>query len=166
MPRIISKKRVPNPSAVMPIRLARAYKPEIIRETIPWHPTLDTGQPPYSGEIREEMIGEPVVSTSPASPSEPTIVCLATLRRPWNYIGFAVDPRAFVGVTGIAVALRVLTRLGPALMQSPAAINLSGVVNIVSATNYIVGAPCELVFINASETTASVRGCIWGMSDH
>lgn len=166
MPSIISKRRAANPSAVMPIRLARAYAPEIIRDTIPWHPTLDTGQPPYSGEIREEMIGEPVVSQAPTTPTTRTIVCLATLRRPWNYVGFAVDARAFAGVTGISVALRVLTRLGPALMQSPAPVSLTGVTEIVAATNYIVGAPCELVFINATESTHAVRGCIWGMSDH
>lgn len=166
MPSIIRKRRVVDPSAVMPSRLARAYAPQIVRDTIPWHPTLDTGQPPYSGEIREEMIGSPIVSPAPVLPQTLTIVVLATLRRPWNYISFAVDPRAFGGIVGTAVALRVLTRLGPALMQSPAAIPLTGVVEIVAATNYIVGAPCELVFLNTSETSAIVRGCIWGMSDH
>jgi hypothetical protein len=166
VPSIVSKRRAKNPSAAMPPRLARAYKPEIVRDTIPWHPTLDTGQPPYSGEIREEMIGSPVVSLAPVAPQIHTIVVLATLRRPWNYIGFAVDPRAFGGVAGIGVGLRVLTRLGPALMQSPAAIPLAGVTDIVAATNYIVGAPCELVFVNASGASATVRGCIWGMSDH
>jgi len=166
VPSVISKYRAKNPSAVMPSRLARAYRPEIVRDTIPWHPTLDTGQAPYSGEIREEIIGSAVVSLAPVAPQTLTIVTLATLRRPWSYVGFAVDPRAFAGVAGIAVALRVLTRLGPALMQSPAAISLAGVNDIVSATNYIVGNRAELVFINASATTASVRGCIWGMSDH
>lgn len=166
MPSIITKKRRREPSAVMPIRLARAYAPEIIRDTIPWHPTLDTGQPPYSGEIREEMLGEPVMSLPPTTPTPHTIVCLATLRRPWNYIGFAVDARSFGGATGIAVTLRILTRLGPAFLQSPAAINLSGVTDVVSATNYIVGERAELVFINATEQSGLVRGVIWGMSDH
>lgn len=166
MPSIINKRTARNPVATLPIRQARALQPEIIRDTIPWHPTLDPGQPPFSGEIREEMIGSPILSRAPVAPQAETIITLATLRRPWNYIGFSVDPRAFGGITGIAVTIRILTRLGPALLLSPAAINLSGVQTIVAATNYIVGAPCELVFLNTSATSAQVRGCIWGMSDH
>lgn len=83
--------------------------PERVEGSAPLAPTLDDG-PLYTGEWREEIDGDYV-----DVPVGGSFVTLAALRRPWPYVGFAVDTSAVAPAgTSVRVGLLVLTRSGHA----------------------------------------------------
>lgn len=162
MPSILGPKPPPPPRFVVPRRVGLALQPELERRTIPSRVTLDTHAQPFAGELREEDSGPIIAAIPPGS-----IVTLATLRRPWNFVGIAVDPGDTPDLANQAVvALRVLTR-GVKGISPPLAISGSGPQAFL---NIIVGAACELVFFNLTNlgtpvTIHNVRGTIWGMGE-
>jgi|SRR5215831_6869491 len=141
---------------VVPRRLGLALEPEIDRAPIPSRVTLSTNAPPFAGEVREEQS-----NTKPLTIPSGVTATVATLRRPWNFVGWAVNPGNTIGV-GLVAALRILTRavnVPTATTAIPAGVGLAVI-------NQIVGAPCELIVHNGTNSTITgLRGVIWGMGE-
>ena len=78
----------------------------------PEAPTLDDG-PLYTGEWREEVDGNELVVPLSEEGHKPFVV-LASLRRPWPYVGFAFDTKQFPHNATVTVGLLILTRSGHA----------------------------------------------------
>lgn len=162
MPSIVGPKPPPPPPILVPRRLGLALQPELERRTIPARVTLDTHAQPFAGELREEESGGLIAAIPPGA-----IVTLATLRRPWNFVGIAFDPGDTPDLADqAAVALRVLTR-GVKGYTTPIAVSGSGPQAVIGI---IVGVACELVFFNLTNlgtpvTIHNVRGSIWGMGE-
>lgn len=166
MPAVIGRGPKPAPFRAAPSRVALAVEPELLRRVIPARVTLDANAPPFAGELRESQHGPRL--TCPIG----SITVLATLRRAWNFVGFSVDPGDFNGLTpNIAVSLRTLGRSvnGVIVNQALPAVLAAGPGG-QSFVGFVVGAPCELVFINESVGEGAlaihdVRGEIWGMGE-
>lgn len=162
MPSILGPKPPPAPRVLVPRRVGLALQPELERAAIPPRVTLDTHGQPFAGELREEDSGPIIAQIAPGA-----LVTLATLRRPWNFVGIAVDPGDTPDLANqAAVLLRVLVR-GVKGLSAPFV--LSGAAP-QAFLNIIVGAPCELVFFNLTNLTTpatihNVRGTIWGMGE-
>jgi hypothetical protein len=163
MPAVISRPPRPAPFTRVPSRVALALEPELNRRVIPARITLDANAPPFAGELREDQHGTPV-DCPPGS-----ITTLATLRRPWNFVGFSVNQGDLADRPGCAVTLRVLTRAvnGFVINQGlPAALAGSSPVAFVGL---VVGAICEVVFFNETVgpafTVHGVSAAIWGMGE-
>jgi hypothetical protein len=73
-------------------------------------PTLDDG-PLYTGESREEVDGK--FQDVPDENDAP-FTFLASLRRPWPYVGFVIDTSQVPATFQIVCGLVLLTRSGPA----------------------------------------------------
>jgi hypothetical protein len=160
MPAVIGRPPRPAPFVRVPTRLGLALEPELDRRVIPARVTLDANAPPFAGELREDQHG-PKVTSPPGS-----TVVLATLRRAWNYVGFAFEPGDYGGQVGFALTLRVMTRSinGIVLNQGLPATPSAGV--NTAFVGFVVGAACELVALNNSELTFhNLRGSIWGMGE-
>jgi hypothetical protein len=156
VPAVIRRAPKPSREIIVPRRVGLALEPERLRSAIPVRVTLDSNSPPFSGELREEHSGPRLDLPDGA------FVTLATLRRPWNYVGIAIDPGDLGSGTGLAVALRILTR-GVNGLTVPIALSGAGPQAFVGI---IVGATCELVAINGTGGVVHhVRGSIWGMSE-
>jgi hypothetical protein len=156
MPSIVSRPRFPAQRVVVPERMALALRPEIERSTIPARVTLAQNAPPFAGELREEQC-----TARPLTCPNGGQITLATLRRPWNYVGWCVRP-GDAGGAGLSVQLRILTR-GVNGLTAPVAV-AAGLPFAV--TGIIMGATCELVVVNT--TGAPVKGLVgalWGMSE-
>jgi hypothetical protein len=82
---------------------------ERTRGSVPKAPTLDNG-PLYTGEDREEINGE---FTTVADPSSTVTTLLASTRRPWPYIAFALDTSNVPALTTVRAGVVLLTRSGP-----------------------------------------------------
>jgi hypothetical protein len=81
------------------------------RQGGPRAPTLDHG-PVYTGEDREEIDGTFLeVDDSSVTPG---YTILATLRRPWPFVGFVVDVSKVPDTFNVKAGLVVITRSGPA----------------------------------------------------
>lgn len=158
MPAVVGRPPPPTRPALAPRRVALAVQPELDRRVIPARVTLDANAPPFAGELREEQTGSKV-DIAPNS-----FVTLATLRRPWSYIGFAVDQGDAADSAVFEAFLRTLGRgVNGALAQSAVPLNSTG---SLAFGAFIVGIACELVVFNgAGPTIHGVRGTIWGMSE-
>jgi hypothetical protein len=127
----------------------------------PHAPTLDNG-PLYTGEYREEINGD--ITTLIAN--VPTT--LATLRRPWPWIGFAVDGRGLAGAQVLLLQLRVILRSGPAVLVASASgtqtipITVTGPVGWVAVSGVACGARAEVFATLQGGQPVKVRGTIWG----
>jgi hypothetical protein len=136
--------------------MALAMRPEIDRDAIPPRITLAQNAPPFAGELREEQC-----TSRPLRALVGAQVTLATLRRPWSFVGWAINPGNAVGA-GLSAQLRILTRGVNGLTVAvavPAGLPFAVV-------GLVVGATCELVVTNG--TGAPVKGlvgAIWGMSE-
>ena len=156
MPSIVGRPGFPPQRVTVPTRVGLALRPEALRSVIPARATMAENAPPFAGEIREEHTG-PKIKVLPAGAQ----VTLATLRRPWNYVGWAVNPGdADVGV--LTAQLKILTR------------GIDGYTAGVVVPNglpfavvgIIVGATCELVVTNGGDVPVHLcSGSIWGMGE-
>lgn len=156
MPAVISGRKRMGQGAAPP-RVALAVQPEILRATIPPRVTLDSNAPPYAGELREEQ-----QTTRPVTIPAGGTVILASLRRPWNFVGFAVQP-GNAGAGLLAATLRVRTRGFPAILQPPVTVG-AGLASAFPAV--ILGAQADLIVTNTGDVPAvGVQGAIWGMSE-
>jgi hypothetical protein len=156
MPSIIDRNRSPAQRVVVPARMALAMKPEIERGVIPSRVTLGQNAPPFAGELREEQC-----TAKPLTCPNGGQITLATLRRPWNYVGWAVRP-GNAGGAGLSVQLRILTR-GVNGLTAPVAV-AAGIPFAV--VGIIMGATCELVISNTTGAPVSgLVGALWGMSE-
>jgi hypothetical protein len=156
MPSIVSRPRFPAQRVVVPERMALALRPEIDRDAIPARVTLATNAPPFAGELREEQC-----TARPLACANGAQVVLATLRRPWNYVGWAVRP-GNAGGPGLSVQLRILTR-GVNGLTAPVAVAAGLPFAVVGI---IMGATCELVVTNATGAPVTgLVGALWGMSE-
>jgi hypothetical protein len=165
MPAVIGRRPPPAPLVRVPSRMAIALQPELDRRVIPARITLDANAPPYAGEIREDQHG-----TKHDCPPG-SFTTLATLRRAWNYVGFAIDPGdALSPFTGLAVTLRVLGSLQGLIANQGLPVAVTDQ-RTAAYVGFVVGAPCEVVFVNATSgggavTIHGVRGSIWGMGEY
>ena len=82
---------------------------ERTRGSVPLAPTLDNG-PLYTGEDREEINGDELVV--PLA-SDNDFVYLASTRRPWPYVAFAIDTSNVAPLTTVRAGVVLLTRSGP-----------------------------------------------------
>ena len=163
MPAVVGRPPPPTRPALAPRRVALAVQPELERGTIPSRVTLDSNAPPFAGELREEQTTNGRLDVLPGR-----FVVLATLRRPWNYIGFAVDLGDWGGGAGFIAFLRTLGRgVNGAIQQTATPLTTTG--PPVAFSGFIVGATCELVVANITEAPPTailgVRGTIWGMGE-
>lgn len=156
MPAVVSGRKG-MPRALAPSRVALAIQPELLRETIPPRVTLDANAVPFAGELREEQESTRAF-TIPAG----GVVVLASLRRPWNFVGFAVHP-GNAGAGLLEATLRVRTRGFPAILQPAVSVG-AGLASAFPAV--ILGAQADLIVTNTGGVAAvGVRGAIWGMSE-
>lgn len=156
MPSSLAKPRYPAQRVIVPERVANALRPESNRQAIPARVTLDAQSVPFAGELREEQASQKVLTVVAGG-----AVVLATLRRPWNFVGLVVDPGS-IGGPGLVWQLKILTR-GPPGFTAP--VGLAGTF-VQAFTNLIVGARCELVVSNTAKSDVTgVRGAIWGMGE-
>lgn len=146
----------PDQTIVVPSRVGRTLRSETDRRAIPGTVSLGTRDVPYSDETRESQaktLVTPLVAGG--------VVTLATLRRAWELIGFAIDP-GDAGDTGLNATLRVL---GKGVQGVITTIAVPGTAGPQAFTGFLVGARCELVLSNTSEATISgIKGEIWGMA--
>jgi hypothetical protein len=165
MPAVIRRVVPAQPRVVVPPRMAMALQPELDRSAIPARVTLDANAPPFAGELREDQHGFKV-----DCPSQ-SFTVLATLRRAWNYVGFSIDPGDAVSpFTGLALTLRTLGSGMNGFVANQGLPTLIGGSGVLSFVGFIVGAPCELIFVNGTNgegaiTIHGVRGEIWGMGE-
>lgn len=145
------------PTLVVPERLADALEPESRRETIPPRVTLGRNAVPFAGELREQQYTAKKVTVAVGA-----TVILATLIRPWNYIGFAVDPGS-AGGAGVVAFLRIKTVIGDAALANVAVTAGGGLQAFLAQA---VGARAELAVTNGTAVPITgVRGIIWGMGE-
>ena len=166
MPQVIRPRPEPSPRVVVPERVGYALRPELERATIPERVTMGAGAPPFAGELREEQ-SSPRFSTALGVGK---MMTLATLRRPWLYVGFIVDPgnatRPEAPDRGIVAFLRILAGrmnglTGPFIIPVFAPIGPPQAV-----VNVTVGAACELVVLNETgQGVKNIAGTIWGMGE-
>jgi hypothetical protein len=146
----------PDQEILVPGRVGRTLQSEVDREAVPRHVTLGTRDVPYAEETRESQaktLVTPLVAGG--------VVTLATLRRAWELIGFAIDPGNAAGA-GLNVTLRVLGRGVQGVITT---IAVTGAQGPQAFIGFLVGARCELVVSNTSEATISgIKGEIWGMA--
>jgi hypothetical protein len=156
VPSIVGRPRFPRQGVRVDERVGVALRPEVLRDVIPARVTLSENATPYAGELREEHTGALVKRLSPGQQAS-----LATLRRAWNFVGWAVNP-GDAGVAQFSVQLRVLTR------------GINGYTTAVivppglpfALVGLVVGAACELVVTNVGESDVHLcRGSIWGMGE-
>lgn len=144
--------------------------PEDTRQGGPKAPTLSDG-PLFTGEGREEVNGAPLSCPAGANVWTP----LANLRRPWPFVGFAVDLSQFPAGTTIGAALVVLMRSGRAFLFSGAGTVIPS--QIVGTTPIIPGQPwlalagiyagarVEVVINHNAAQPVKVRANVWGYDD-
>lgn len=155
---------MPSTKLAVPRKVAVALRPELDREGIPSPVvTLSRGGIPFSKELREET---DALLRKPVNPGDANIV-VATLRRPWTYVGFMVDPGNATGA--IVASLRALSRGGPAIVPG-SSITISPGDGPTAAVAVPMGIRCELVLSYESPgegigPAKGVRGALWGMSD-
>ena len=145
--------------------------PERTHGSAPKAPTLDDG-PLYTGEWREEVDGNALSVNANLAPEQPTWTQLAALRRPWPFVGFAVDTIGVPAGVNISAALLVLMRSGQALLLQnvigagvPALINVTGpqVPQWVAMTGILAGARVALAIShNNPEGPITMKGNLWG----
>jgi hypothetical protein len=165
VPAVIRRVLPAQPRVLVPPRMAMALEPELNRAAIPPRVTLDASAPPFAGELREDQHGFKV-DCPPGS-----FTVLATLRRAWNFVGFSIDPGDAVSpFTDLALTLRTLGSGMNGFVANQGLPTLIGGSGTLSFVGFTIGAPCELIFINATSGEASVtvhgvRGEIWGMGE-
>jgi hypothetical protein len=141
--------------------------PERTRGSYPKAPPLADG-PLYRGEWREDISGKSLVL-----PGNGARVVLASTRRPWPFVGFAVDTSRIAGGLTVTFLLQVCPRgcnaqvvqnviVGAALPEivqtGPAAPN-----PWLAVIGLMPGARVEVVaFLTPTEGTAEVRASLWG----
>lgn len=157
MPAIV-RARAPNERIVAPERIALALRPELDRSAIPNRVSLGQGAPPFAGELREEQSSPRYTTALPNGQS----MTLVTLRRPWLYIGFIVNP-GNAAANGLVAQLRVFSgRLNG--LSDTFAIAATGVGQ--AFRNITVGATCELVVHNGTgQPVKNLQAAIWGMGE-
>lgn len=140
--------------------------PEHTEGSAPHAPTLSNG-PLYTGEYREEVNGD--VFTVPVG----RVTILATLRRPWPWVGFAVDGSKIPGGQTVTFGLRVLLRSGSALVSAsllPAAVPglsitgppTAGMNGWQAMIGIAASARLELFALITAGAATRVRGTLWG----
>jgi hypothetical protein len=145
----------PDQTIVVPGRVGRTLRSEVDREAVPRHVTLGTRDVVYADETRESQAK---TLTTPLLAGG--VVTLATLRRAWELIGFAIDP-GDAGV-GLKVTLRILGRAVQGVITT---ITVTAAQGPQAFVGFLVGARCELVVQNTSEATVTgIKGEIWGMA--
>lgn len=153
----------------VPERVAIALEPSIERGPIPSRVTMRASAPPFAGELREEASSP--AFTTPLAVDQ--FLTLATLRRPWLYVGFIVKVgNAAVPVAprrGLVAFLRIKADRYNGLTQ-PFVIPLSATAPLAKQTqavvNLTVGAACELVVLNETDgPVTGLAGAIWGMGE-
>jgi hypothetical protein len=152
------RRRIPSPPerVIVAPRVADALRPEHARDLIPRHVLGNAGDVPFDGELREEM------SAGPFSMPANSEVVRATLRRPWLYVGCAIDPGNTAG-PGLQAALRLPNARFTATILS-FAINGNGFAQAFPAI--ICGSRAELVLQNTTGSTLTgLKVAIWGMSE-
>ena len=153
MPAVVRGRMPPMRRIAVPERMALALSPELDRGAIPSRVTMSTDVP-FAGELREEQS-----SARPLTIGPNATITLATLRRPWVYVGWAVNP-GNIGGAGLSAFLRILTR-GVNGATTPVALAGTAPFAVLGIT---CGARAELVLVNATgNPVAGVRGSIWGM---
>ena len=153
MPAVVRGRMPPTRRIAVPERMAVAIAPEIERSAIPARVTTSVG-PTFAGELREEQS-----TARPLTIPAHGFAILATLRRPWVYVGWAVNP-GDIGGAGLSAVLQILTR-GVNGATTPVA--LAGT-SPFAALGITCGARAELVVVNTtSNPVHGVRGSIWGM---
>lgn len=162
MPELLRRPaRYPPQRVVTAREVAIALRPETDRSGIPNRVNLDTGGVPFAGEFREEQ--HRAVN---ARIKIGATVTIATLRRPWNYVGFIVDPGS--STVSFQAYLRVLTR-GLSGVVTPSQLTIQPGLGPQASTALIMGAVCELIVTNptgeGSAQLSGVRGTIWGQSE-
>lgn len=135
----------------------------------PEAPTLDSG-PLYTGEWREEVDGDPLVVDT----DEPTILC--SLRRPWPFVGFAIDTSKGRAGQTLTAGLLLITRSGHTkllnnVLGGAAVAPQIAVVGVqvpwpwVGMTGIFVGMRVALFVTNTggeAPTSLTVKGNLWG----
>jgi len=145
-----------DPELELPARVAIALRPSANLAHIPPRATLSSNTQPYGGELREDQTR--FLKNIPASAQ----VLAVGLRRPWTFVGFAVDPGDVV-VGGFSALLKVITT-GVQGFFAPVPIVSGGGPQAFAAQ--IVGARVELWLLNKTAVTAhNVRASLWGMSE-
>jgi hypothetical protein len=157
-PRVIPQTSGPgNPRIVVPQRLAQALDPAgTTREFIPRAAKLTSASTPYSGELFEdEGTRIPVL---PAGVSQ----SVGKLRRPWNYVGYMVDP-GDADSDGLTVQLVVWT----STMHAPLPVQaVDFTLGPQAFAPVIMGAIAELIVTNGTEDDIKgLRAALWGMSE-
>lgn len=158
MPAVICPKPPGKSRMLAPRRIAQAVNPSADRSDIPPRVTLATNAPPFAGELREE---QSKLLTAPLPNGATAILC--TLRRPWNFVGFLVDPGSATAVGNINALLFVLSRnVAGLLLTSPLVAGLGP----QAFATIIVGARVELRVHNLTGgPVTGLRGALWGMSE-
>lgn len=145
--------------------------PETVEGSAPKAPTLDHG-PLYTGEWREEVNGDPLIVQTTGVQT-----VLATLRRPWPFVGFAVDVSRLAAGDVVVAGLNVVTRSSRAtlvgnVIQGGVLGSTAQLTFTIPATNppawiamtgMILGVRPEL-WISLTRTGGAVklRGDLWG----
>lgn len=169
MPPVIRPKTREPRRVVVPERVALALEPTIDRRPIPARVTMRGNAPPFAGELREEASSAPLTTAVPVN----QLVTLATLRRPWLFVGFVVKVGDAVAAVaprrGLVAFLRIKADRFNGLSQ-PFVLPLSATLPLgkqaQAVINVTVGAACELVVLNETDNPVSgLAGAIWGMGD-
>ncbi len=159
MPYAISPRVRPAPRYALPRRVALALRPELElgRDALPARVTMSRQAMPYAGELREEQPG--FLRVIPAGGQ----ALIATLRRAWSLVGFAVDPGDAVGVGALKAMLKPVTRGVQGFFASVA---VSGGALPQAFPAQFVAARAELWIVNTTGVAVhGVRATLWGMSD-
>lgn len=137
--------------------------PERTPGSAPLAPTLANG-PLYTGEWREEINGDRLTV-----PADGSVTTLATLRRPWPLVGFAVDTSGIAGGQTLTASILVVTRsarariMGTPIPTPPVITSVGpdpfGWLAIVAIP---LGARAELYATVTGGGTAKVRANLWG----
>jgi hypothetical protein len=137
----------------VPEDVANALASETRRDTIPERVQMGAGVP-FSGELLEQAYSNGGLTVLAGA-----TVVLASMRRAWPLIGYAVDPGTGAALTAF---LRVLVR----------GINSAGVAGTalaipagapLASPAFFIAARAELVVINAGADALRVRGTVYGM---
>ncbi len=108
----------------------------------------------FQGELRESMWSGPVTLQD----GQTQIV--ATLRSPWVYVGFMVDP-GDAAAGGLSATLNILE---PMMQGRVASVPIVQGVPPQAFVGFTVGARCELRLTNATGAPVTCKAAIWGMS--
>lgn len=141
----------------VPTGVANALRPETRRDTIPTRTELGPDAVPFGGEQYEAV----ATSGKGLSIGAGQTVVLATLRRAWPLVGFAVYPGDKAGT--LVASLRVIVRGMNSAVVAGSALAIPNALNPTASLAFFVAARAELVVTNTGAAATLVRGTIYGM---